>query len=152
MKSVLFGAALALSALAVPVASPAREQQTILPGYWLYTNTLSLFFSQTSVEHRCVKPDEVDKMLAGPSNRHYSCEYPTRVVGGGKARFEGVCRDKKGREAQVSAVGTYAPKSFHLDAKLTTNIIAGIPMSPAGTIDAKWLSADCPDPAAAKAE
>ena len=144
MKSLLFASALLLAA-AVPGVTPAKET-TILPGYWLYTNSISLFLTQTSVEHRCVKPDEVDKMLAGPSNRHYKCDYPTRVVGDGKARFEGVCRDKHGREAQVSAVGTYAPKSFHLDAKLTTSIIAGIPLTPTGVIDAKWLSADCPAP------
>lgn len=150
MRSVLFASSAALLALLL-VAAPGeaaqkRDAEMILPGYWEYTNRLDFLVGQTTVEKRCVRPDEVDKFLAGPSNRHYTCEYPTRVVGDGKAKFVGVCRDKRGREAKISAAGTYSPKAFHLDATLTTTIIAGIPLSPTAGVDAKWLAADCPEP------
>ncbi len=150
MRLLAAAAFVAFSAIIPGQAAPAaRDENRILPGYWEYTNRLEFLFTDTKVEKRCVKPEDVDKFLAGPSNRHYKCDYPTRVVGGGKARFEGVCRDKRGREAKVSAVGSYAPKAFHLDATLGTSI-GGLPISPTASVDAKWLAADCPDPDAAK--
>jgi len=135
--------------LPMQAASAGRDENRILPGYWEYTNRLDFLFTDTKTEKRCVKPADVDKFLSGPSNRHYSCDYPTRVVGDGKASFKGVCRDKRGREARVSAAGTYSPKAFHLDATLGTSI-GGLPISPTASVDAKWLAADCPDPDAAK--
>jgi hypothetical protein len=140
-------AILAVAALlAIPAAASSQASEgPILPGYWAYNSRVSFGVSSSSVENRCVKPADIEKFFSGPSNRHYKCTYPTRKVGDGKANFDGVCVDKRGRKAFVTAWGTYSPKHFKLDARIKTSII-GLPITPTGTIEATWLKADCPPP------
>lgn len=138
--AALGGAVTAGAVLAQPAAS---QTDTILPGYWEYTNKIQFLVSNSSVEKRCVKPADIEKFFSGPSNRHYKCVYPTRVVGDGKAKFEGVCTDKRGRKAYVTAQGTYSPKAFTLNAKIKTSII-GLPVTPTGSISARYLGPTCP--------
>ena len=142
--AALAGLALAGAAmLAIPASASGQQTDTILPGYWEYRSKVSYGVSSSSVENRCVKPADVEKFFSGPSNRHYKCTYPTRRVGNGKAEFDGVCVDKRGRKAFVTASGTYSPKYFQLNARIKTSII-GLPITPTGSIEARWLKADCP--------
>ena len=77
--------ALALIPACVLLTSPALAQDTtIQPGYWEVTNKVSAIVSQTKTERRCITPTEVSKFVMGPSNRHYKCDYPTRVYKDGK--------------------------------------------------------------------
>ena len=89
---MLRNAPLALIPAVLLLAAPAAAQeQTILPGYWDVTNKVSAIISQTKTEKRCITPAEVSKFVMGPSNRHYKCDYPTRVFKDGKIRLKGAC-------------------------------------------------------------
>ncbi len=132
-------AGLTLGALAVPAAA----QDTIQPGYWEHTSSASLIFTTKKTELRCIRQQDVEKFFNGPSNRLYKCTYPTREVGGGKARFVGTCVSKNGRHVEIEAAGTYTPTSFELAGKLRTKL-AGIPIAPTGKISARRLGDTCP--------
>jgi hypothetical protein len=113
------------------------------PGYWEVTNTATLLFTSKKVEHRCLVASEINKFMTGPSNRHYACTYPTRVVGDGRIRLAGSCATKKGQVANITAQGTYSPATFKLNATLSTKI-GGIPLSGQATTNAKRLGDTCP--------
>jgi hypothetical protein len=138
--SAVIGAALLLSAAP---AGAQGESDTILPGYWEHTSSASLVFTTKKTEFRCVRPQDVAKFFNGPSNRLYKCTYPTRIVGDGKARFEGTCVSKNGRHVEIAASGTYTPTSFDLAGQLRTKF-AGVPIAPTGRIVARRIGDTCP--------
>lgn len=133
-------AALTLAVLAAPAATlHAQPPTTIQAGYWEYkVKTLGITID---TEYWCVREDQIDKFFNGPCNRHHTCVYPTRIVGGGKAQFKGYWQNGDGERANVEAAGDYTPQRFVLRTKATrgTN---GAPI-PAMTLDAKWLGATC---------
>lgn len=133
-------------ALAAPSAAPVAQGRTttILPGYWESTSRISFGISSSDTERKCVRAQEIDRFFSGPSNRHYTCEYPVRQVANGQARFEGTCvSNGSGRVVQVAVSGTYAPEEFELSGRLRTRI-AGLSVAPTGSIRARRLSASCP--------
>lgn len=143
-RRLLLGLALAAPLSLTAAAQPqAQSTNTILPGYWEYTSRIQFGVSSSDTENRCVRANEIDRFFNGPSNRHYTCNYPTRVVGDGRMRFEGTCRDRRGRTVQVTASGTYTPTSFEMQARLQGRVL-GVPITPTGTIRARRLSATCP--------
>ena len=99
--------ALAARILTATAAQPAAAAPAIQPGYWESTNRLLSPIRQSSTEKRCITPAEVDKFMAGPSNRHYACTYPTKVISGGQIRLKGTCVSKKGRKVAVQGSGAY---------------------------------------------
>ena len=111
----------ALGALAL--AGPATAAETILPGYWESTNRLLSPVRTTDVERRCITPADVQKFMMGPSNRHYTCTYPTKSFAGGKIVLKGQCVSKKGRQVEVSGEGSYTPTSFKLTANIATTFV-----------------------------
>lgn len=139
-----------IPAAAVLLTAPAQAQeQTILPGYWDVTNRVSAIISQTKKEKRCITPAEVSKFVMGPSNRHYKCDYPTRVFKDGKIRLKGNCATKNGSKASIEATGAYSPTTFTMNAKIST-VYAGVPLSANATTTAKRISESCPAPAPAE--
>lgn len=135
-------AALGLGLAAAAGAAHAADGKP-QPGYWEVTNTATLLFTSKKVEHRCLVASEINKFMTGPSNRHYACTYPTRVVGDGHIRLAGSCATKKGQVAKITAQGTYSPVTFRLNATLSTKI-GGIPLSGAATTSARRLGDTCP--------
>ena len=130
--------------LAAVVAAPAvAREETIKPGWWESSNTLNLVISKTERERRCITPADVDKILSGRINRHYTCTYPTKRVEGGKMYFKGTCVDKRGRKVNVTANGTYSPTAFTLNADLSGKV-AGVPLSANASTTAKRLGDVCP--------
>jgi len=129
---------LGLSAVQAQAPAPAVEQ-TIFPGYWEYRVKAAGLTVDT--EYWCVKPDQIDKFFNGPCNRHHTCTYPIRVVGGGKARFEGFWTNKEGKKANIAASGAYSLRQFVLKTKATrgTN---GVPIPPL-TLEANWRGETC---------
>ncbi|MDO1560092.1 DUF3617 family protein [Brevundimonas sp. 2R-24] len=122
----------------------AQESTPILPGYWESSSRIALGpISDSDTERRCVRAHEIERFFSGPSNRHYTCTYPTREVANGRARFVGQCRDKRGRTVDVSVSGTYTPTTFQLSGNLRTSI-GGVPIAPTGSIRARRISAECP--------
>ncbi len=136
----LIAAAAALCALAG--ATPAiAASHAVLPGWWEYTTSSQ--FSADKVEHRCVRPDEIDKFVAGPSNRHYTCTYPTSQLANGRAKFIGVCVSKHGTRYPVRWAGTYDPEHFQLQGTASPNLI-GLSIPVSASISARRIAATCP--------
>jgi len=133
----------AMGASALPVIAAAAEYP-ILPGYWESRNKVtSVVTLSNKVERKCVTPKDVEKFLAGPSNRHYSCVYPSRSFVGGEVSMTGVCTDKKGRKIAVQVTGTYTPTSYEMTAHLKTRV-AGLPLSGNATSEAHRIGDVCP--------
>jgi hypothetical protein len=125
--------------LAAPSASaPAQEAPQPQPGYWEYS-TRVLGVGET--ETKCVRQSEINRFFGGLSTRRWSCTYPVREVGGGTARFEGVCRDRRGRTVQVRLNGPYEAESFRFTGG--AQLARGTPFIPA-SITARRVSAECP--------
>jgi len=136
---------LAAAFVATPAAAAAAT--TILPGYWESTNKLLSPIKQSKTEKRCITPADVDKFLAGPSNRHYACTYPTKVFAGGRITLKGTCVSKKGRKVAVQGSGTYTPTSFNLTAEIATEFL-GLDIAGKASTEARRIADVCPAPAA----
>ena len=136
--TALGAAALTLGASDRPYAAAAQSADTVLPGYWEYTTSA---VGVRDTEQKCVRPSEINRFFGGLSTRRWACTYPVREVGGGNARFEGVCRDRKGRTVRVRLNGTYRTESFRFTGG--AQLARGTPYLPA-SITARRISADCP--------
>ncbi|MFC5342589.1 DUF3617 domain-containing protein [Brevundimonas staleyi] len=129
---------------AILLASPSTPTQAqaaateVLPGYWEYT-TSAVGIRDT--EQKCVRPSEINRFFGGLSTRRWQCVYPTRVVGGGTARFEGTCTDHRGRRVNVRLGGSYQQESFRFTGG--AQLARGTPYLPA-SITARRLAAQCP--------
>lgn len=133
------GAVLALGASDRPFAAGAAPvQDTVLPGYWEYTTSA---VGVRDTERKCVRPSEINRFFGGLSTRRWNCTYPVREVGGGNARFEGTCRDRKNRTVRVRLSGTYRSESFRFTGG--AQLARGTPYLPA-SITANRISATCP--------
>ena len=120
-------------------AQAARTtSDTVLPGYWEYTTSA---VGVRSTEQKCVRPSEINRFFGGLSTRRWQCTYPTRVIGGGNARFEGTCQDPKNRRVNVRLSGTYRTESFTF--RGGAQLARGTPYLPA-SITAHRISAQCP--------
>ena len=138
MKTVLLG----LMILAAG-AAPVRSAPTIQPGYWESTNRLLAPIHQTSTDKRCITAADVETFMAGPSNRHYACTYPGRVIAGGRIRLKGVCVSKTGQKVSVQGAGAYTPTSFTLTADIAT-VFLGLNIVGRATTDARRIGDVCP--------
>lgn len=132
--------ALFLAAPATPQAAMAAQTSgdTVLPGYWEYTTSA---VGVRDTEQKCVRPSEINRFFGGLSTRRWRCTYPVRQVGGGNARFEGVCTDHKNRRVNVRLNGTYTQESFTF--RGGAQLARGTPYLPA-SITARRLAATCP--------
>lgn len=140
---ILLGSALLAASSAS--AEPSAAGSPIEPGYWESTNRLLSPIQQSKVERRCITPADVDKFLAGPSNRHYDCTYPDRRISGGVIRLSGTCVKRKGggQPIQVSGEGVYSRDSFSINAVIATEF-AGIPLSGRASTEARRIADACP--------
>lgn len=115
-------------------AQPAESVETILPGYWTYTASTLLVVSKT--ERRCIRRHEIDRVMAGAINHHYTCSYPNRVQSNGRVQMSGVCSDKKGRRIPISMNGRYTPTTLDVNVQIA-GVIPGV-------VHGRRLSATCP--------
>ena len=129
-----------IGAMLLAVPSTARQAQapTPQPGYWEYTTTA---VGIRDTEQKCVRASEINRFFGGLSTRRWQCTYPVREVGGGNARFEGVCTDKKGRQVNVRLNGPYEAESFRF--RGGAQLARGTPYLPA-SINARRIAAQCP--------
>jgi hypothetical protein len=140
-----FAPLLAALAFVAPAVAQPRAESPIQPGYWESTNRLLSPIRSEKVERRCITPSDVDKFLSGPSNHHYECSYPTRVVENGVIQMSGSCVERKGgRRVKVSGEGYYTPTSFTLTATIATRFL-GIPVSGRASTEARRIADACPD-------
>lgn len=132
---------LTVAALAGPTAAAA--QATILPGYWETTSQIISPFPTTKVERRCIRPEDVDKVIAGAPNHNYTCTYPTKQIGGGKIRLAGSCKTKHSDPVPISTVGVYTEDTLRMDARVTANI-AGLKVPVHARTSGRRLGDVCP--------
>lgn len=142
MKTTRILALIGFLSLAAAPAMARQGATAIQPGWWESTNTLNLIISNTEVERRCITPADVDKVLSGRINHHYTCTYPEKRVADGRMYFKGTCVDKRGRKVNVTATGTYSPTAFTLNASLSGKV-AGVPLSATATTSAHRLGDTC---------
>jgi hypothetical protein len=140
LAPVAAGALMLAAPAMAPAQTPAQTpaQSEVLPGYWEYTTSA---LGQNETHQKCVRPSEINRFFGGLSTNRWRCTYPTRVVGNGRARFEGTCQDKKGRRIQVRLNGTYEDTSFSF--RGGAQLLRGTPYIPA-SITARRISAQCP--------
>ena len=103
-------AAAALALVALPAASTAQPN-LMNPGYWeVSTDWLGLV---KKTERYCVAPEKIAKLMLGPCNHHYRCDYPVQRVSDGKAHFEG---DIRGHDElyHVKGDATFTPTSLDM--------------------------------------
>lgn len=132
--------------LVLTVASPAAAAAPpITPGYWESTNKLLSPIRQTSTEKRCITPADVEKFMAGPSNRHYKCTYPVNIIANGKITLKGACVSKKGQKVAVQGSGEYTPTSFTLTADIATEFW-GLDIAGRARTEARRIADTCPPP------
>lgn len=136
---------LALLLIAVATPAAAASAPPIQPGYWESTNRLLSPIKQSKTEKRCITPADVDKFMAGPSNRHYACTYPTKVISGGQIRLKGTCVSKKGRKVAVQGAGAYSPTAFNLTAEIATEFL-GLDIAGKASTEARRIADVCPPP------
>ncbi len=139
---------LAPAALILTLAGPAAAAAPpIQPGYWESTNRLLSPIKQSSTERRCITPADVDKFMAGPSNRHYACTDPTKVIASGQIKLNGTCVSKKGRKIAVQGAGVYTPTSFTLTAEIAAEFL-GLDIVGKASTEARRIADACPAPEA----
>ena len=115
-------AALAATVVLAGPGAAANAQTTILPGYWETTSQIISPFPTRKVERRCIRPEDVDKVIAGAPNHNYTCTYPTKEISGGKIRLAGSCKTKHSAPVPISTEGVYTPDSLRMDARVKAKI------------------------------
>jgi hypothetical protein len=137
-----FSAAFAAAAV---LAGPgvALAQTTIQPGYWETTSQILSPFPTTKVERRCIRPEDVDKVIAGSPNHNYTCTYPTKEIGGGKIRLAGSCKTKNSDPVPISTEGVYTADSLRMDAYVRAKV-GGLSIPVHARTSGKRLGDVCP--------
>lgn len=142
VHAIVLAGVLALGPTTMAFAQSHGEGSPIIPGYWESRNKMGIgpITLSDKVERKCVTAKDVDKMLDGPSNRHYACTYPTKVVEDGKISMQGQCvHRKKGTKISLRLTGTYQPTAFDMKATLKWGMLTG-----SGTSSARRLGDTCP--------
>lgn len=134
-------------AIALPAAA-AAAQSTIAPGYWETTSQIVSPFPTSKTEKRCIRPEDVDKVIAGSPNHNYTCTYPTKEIGGGKIRLAGSCKTKHDDPVPISSEGTYTRDTLRLDATVRAKV-GGLTVPIRARTTGKRLGDTCPEPTAA---
>ena len=118
---------------------------TILPGYWESQNTVGFPVGSTKLDRRCITPKDVAKVLEGPSNHIYVCDYPDHAAADGQIHFSGTCMDKHGLRVGISGHGTYTETTLDM-----TAVVKIGPLGVEATTHAHRIGDVCPapDPAA----
>lgn len=139
-----FAAAAVLAGPAVALA-----QTTIQPGYWETTSQIISPFPTKKVEKRCIRPEDVEKVIAGSPNHNYTCTYPTKEIGGGKIRLAGSCKTKRGEPVPVSTEGVYTATTIRMDAYIRPKL-GGLTVPVHARTSGTRIGDVCPTQAASK--
>ena len=130
----------------MPLLPVLIASTTLLPGLWEYSSSLAGMSGKT--ERKCLSKAEVDHFLTYPSNRHYDCDYTTRVVGAGRVRLKGVCTNRKHADQKigVSLRGTYTPQTITLRGQALAPVFGGLQLPVGASVSARRVSAACDAP------
>jgi hypothetical protein len=107
---------LSLLALALGAAGSASASEPIKPGYWESIESVGFPVSSHKVDRRCITPKDVARVLEGPRNHIYDCQYPEHFATDGKIGFKGRCVDKKGFAVRIEGQGDYTETTLQMSA------------------------------------
>jgi hypothetical protein len=130
-------------ACAAAVLATGATAESIRPGLWSTTSTVSAPIHQTKSENRCITPKAIAKFLGCYINHHYRCDCPEQAYGGGRISFHGDCVDAKGRHVSIRGEGTYTATTLQLSAEGKFSLM-GMAVPYATHTDSHWLGDVCP--------
>jgi hypothetical protein len=107
---------LSILALAATAAA-AQGTDTIRPGYWATTNSVSSIIHETKSENRCITPKAITKFTGCYINHHYTCTCPDQSSADGRIVFHGDCVDAKGRHVKIDGEGCYTATTLQMSAR-----------------------------------
>ncbi len=128
---------------ALVLASSGGAVDTIRPGYWSTTNTVTTPVHQTKTENRCITPNAIAKFTGCYINHHYKCTCPEQSDANGKIIFHGDCVDAKGRHVLIDGDGTYTPTTLQMTARGRASMM-GLTIPFSTSTDSHWLADACP--------
>lgn len=99
---------------AVLAASAAQATESIRPGYWETTSTVSSIVHETKTENRCITPKAISKFTGCYINHHYTCTCPEQSNADGRLVFRGDCIDSKGHHVSIDGDGSYTPTTLQM--------------------------------------
>lgn len=130
-------------AAAAAITTGASTVDSVRPGYWSTTNTISTPIRQSKTENRCITPEAIAKFTGCYINHHYKCTCPEQSNGGGKIVFHGDCVDAKGHHVLISGQGAYTATTLQMSAEGQFSMM-GLKVPFATHTDDHWLSDTCP--------
>ncbi len=130
-------------AVALVSTSAVGAADTIRPGYWSTTNTVTTPIHRTKTENRCVTPNAIAKFTGCYINHHYKCTCPEQSNANGKIIFHGDCVDANGRHVLVDGDGTYTATTLQMTARGRTSMM-GLTIPFSTSTDSHWLADACP--------
>jgi hypothetical protein len=101
----------------IAIATAAGATETIQPGYWATTSSVSSIVHQTKSENRCITPKAVSKFAGCYINHHYTCTCPEQSNADGRIAFRGDCVDAKGRHVSIEGEGSYTSTTLQMSAR-----------------------------------
>jgi hypothetical protein len=135
-RSVFLAALLAATPICV-----GADTYGVTPGFWeIRTNWLGIV---TKTERYCVAADRISKILAGPCNHNYQCNYPVQRVADGQAYFEGEIRGRD-EAYHVSGGGTYSPTTMEMRMSGSGHWHIIPIIGAQASVKARLISPDCP--------
>lgn len=129
------------AALACPRGAAAVD--SIRPGYWSTTNSVSAPIHRSKTENRCVTPEAISKFVGCYINHHYKCTCPQQSSTGGRIVFHGDCVDAKGRHVLINGEGAYTATTLQLSANGRADVM-GLSLPFSTHTDSHWLADVCP--------
>jgi Protein of unknown function (DUF3617) len=139
VRSILWTGAAAVGLM----ANSACAANSIRPGYWSTTNTVTAPIQQSKTENRCITPEAIAKFTGCYINHHYKCTCPEQSSAAGRIIFHGDCVDAKGRHVLINGEGSYTPTTLQLSAQGDTTWM-GLKLHFATHTDSHWLADACP--------
>lgn len=133
----------ALLAFGLGAAADAPPPNSIRPGYWSTTNSVSSPVHRTKTENRCITEAAISKFLGCYINHHYKCTCPEQSNTGGRIIFRGDCVDAKGGHVLIDGEGTYTPTTLQMTAHGQAKVL-GFNVTFATATNSHWLADICP--------
>jgi hypothetical protein len=125
------------------LAGPAGAVDSIRPGYWSTTNTVTSPIHQTKTEDRCITRKAIQKFAGCYINHHYKCSCPQQSNTDGRIVFRGDCVDAKGRHVLIDGEGSYTATTLQMSARGDYKMMGlSIPFST--HTDSHWVADTCP--------
>jgi len=134
---------IATGAIAAAVVGSASATDSIRPGYWSTTNTVTSPIQQTKTENRCITPKAIARFTGCYINHHYTCTCPEQSAANGRIVFRGDCVDAKGRHVLIDGEGAYTATTFRMTASGRANMM-GLSIPFKTSTESHWIAETCP--------